>query len=143
VVEETGTPGDLAQVTDKLYHIIKYILPSAGLMMIGTDYIGSCKVNYNTITTTMACYMQVMKFRWNYMNEHLLYNFWLNDSITYFSDYMRTGTAFGIIAITVMLIGHMFAFYALRRPRYIVKRLTALIHFMTGKISSFHTTSVS
>jgi hypothetical protein len=45
---------------------------------------------------------------------------------------MRTGTAFGIIAITVMLIGHMFAFYALRRPRYIVKRLTALIHFMTG-----------
>jgi hypothetical protein len=66
----------------------------------------------------MASYMQVMKFRWNYMNEHLLYNFWLNDSITYFSDYMRTGTAFGIIAITVMLIGHMFAFYALRRPRY-------------------------
>jgi hypothetical protein len=63
VVEETGTPGDLAQVTDKLYHIIKYILPSAGLMMIGTDYIGSCKVNYNTITTTMASYMQVMKFR--------------------------------------------------------------------------------
>lgn len=47
-------------------------------------------------------------------------------------DYMRTGTAFGIIAITVMLIGHMFAFYALRRPRYIVKRLTALIHFMTA-----------
>lgn len=46
---------------------------------------------------------------------------------------MRTGTAFGIIAVTVMVIGHMFAFYALRRPRYIVKRLTALIHFMTGK----------
>lgn len=50
-----------------------------------------------------------------------------------FVDYMRTGTAFGIIAVTVMVIGHMFAFYALRRPRYIVKRLTALIHFMTGK----------
>ncbi|CAG2230197.1 voltage-dependent calcium channel gamma-3 subunit-like [Mytilus edulis] len=47
-------------------------------------------------------------------------------------DYMRTGTAFGIIAVTVMVIGHMFAFYALRRPRYIVKRLTALIHFMTA-----------
>lgn len=47
-------------------------------------------------------------------------------------DYMRTGTAFGIIALTVMLIGHMFALYALRRPRYIVKRLTALIHFMTA-----------
>ena len=46
---------------------------------------------------------------------------------------MRTGTAFGIIAVTIMLISHMFAFYAIRRPRYIVKRLTALIHFMTGK----------
>lgn len=47
-------------------------------------------------------------------------------------DYMRTGSAFGIIALIVMVIGHMFAIYTIRRPRYVLKRLTALIHLMTG-----------
>ncbi|OWF56523.1 epithelial membrane protein 1-like [Mizuhopecten yessoensis] len=47
-------------------------------------------------------------------------------------DYMRTGSAFGIIALLVMVLGHIFAIYTLRRPRYILKRLTALMHLMTA-----------
>ncbi|XP_012935879.1 uncharacterized protein LOC106011290 [Aplysia californica] len=47
-------------------------------------------------------------------------------------DYTRTAIAFTIIALMVMAIGHGFAFYALRRPRYIIKRLAALLHFMAA-----------
>ena len=52
---------------------------------------------------------------------------------TLLSDYMRTGSAFGIISLLVMFLGHLFAVYTLKRPRYVIKRLTALMHFMTGK----------
>ncbi|GFS22850.1 voltage-dependent calcium channel gamma-1 subunit [Elysia marginata] len=47
-------------------------------------------------------------------------------------DYTRTAIAFTIIALVIMVIGHAFAFYALRRPRYIIKRLAALLHLMTA-----------
>lgn len=49
------------------------------------------------------------------------------------ADYSRTETAFAVIALLLMLIGHVFAFYSLREPRYMFKRLAAIMHLMTGK----------
>ena len=48
---------DLSQVTDKLYHIMLHTSPWTGfepttLVVIGTNCIGSCKSNYNTIPAT-------------------------------------------------------------------------------------------
>ena len=62
LVQETGVPKDLSQGTDKLHHImlhIEYPLLWAGfelttLVVIGTDCIGSCKLNIHMITTTKA-----------------------------------------------------------------------------------------
>ena len=52
---------DLSQVTDKLDKLccIEYISPWTGfelitLVVIGTDFTGSCKSNYHAITTTTA-----------------------------------------------------------------------------------------
>jgi hypothetical protein len=47
----------LSQVTDKLYHIMLYTSPCAGVepttsVVIGTNCIGSCKSNYHMITAT-------------------------------------------------------------------------------------------
>ena len=58
----------------------------------------------------------------------------LPELVVSFSDYSRTETAFAVIALLLMLIGHVFVFYSLREPRYMFKRLTALMHFMTGKL---------
>jgi hypothetical protein len=46
---------DLSQVTDKHYHIMLYISPWSRFklttsVVIGTNYIGSCKSNYHMIT---------------------------------------------------------------------------------------------
>jgi hypothetical protein len=45
-------PDYVEKVTDKLYHITGFELMT--LVVIGTDYTGSCKSNYHTITTTMT-----------------------------------------------------------------------------------------
>ena len=50
---------DFSQVTDKFYHIMFYTSPWSKFelttsMVIDTDYIGSCKSNYYTITATTA-----------------------------------------------------------------------------------------
>jgi hypothetical protein len=43
---------DLSQVTDKLYHIMRFELTTS--VVIDTDCIGSCKSNYHAITVTTA-----------------------------------------------------------------------------------------
>jgi len=52
-------PTSVPQLTDKLYQIYRVHPGCAGfelttLVVIGTDYTGSCKSNYHTITTTTA-----------------------------------------------------------------------------------------
>jgi len=49
---------DLSQVTDKCYHIMLYQSVYQGsnshiLVVIGTDFTGSCKSNYHMITTAL------------------------------------------------------------------------------------------
>lgn len=47
-------------------------------------------------------------------------------------DYMRIETAFSVISIFLMFLVHIFAFYSFKRPRYVIKRLTALLYMMTA-----------
>ena len=62
---------DLSQVTDKLYYIMLYIslwsrFEFTTSVVIGTDYIGSCKSTYHTITATTAppmCYRRPSKYQ--------------------------------------------------------------------------------
>jgi hypothetical protein len=60
--EDTETTTDLSQVTDKLYHIMLYTLPSTRVkltttVVIGTDSLGICKSNHHTITAMTAPYI--------------------------------------------------------------------------------------
>ena len=61
LVEETGVPVENHRPAANFYHIMLYRvqLALAGFelttfVVIGTDYIGSYKSNYHTITTTTA-----------------------------------------------------------------------------------------
>jgi hypothetical protein len=61
LMEDLEKTTDLSQVTHKLYHKMLYTSPWSRFelttsVVIGTDYIGSCKSNYHTITATTIPY---------------------------------------------------------------------------------------
>ena len=60
--EKPGKTIDLSQVTDKLYLIMLYTSPCSRFelttpVVIGTDFLDSCRSNYRTITATTALYI--------------------------------------------------------------------------------------
>ena len=76
--EDTEKNANLSQVTDKLYHIMLYTSPRSRFklttsVVIGTDFIDSCKSNYHMITATTA--MPWKKFKtWRVLNiEYMLH----------------------------------------------------------------------
>jgi hypothetical protein len=73
-LENLENTTDLSQVTDKLYHIMLYTplwsrFELITSVVIGTDYIGSCKSNYHTIKATTASYY------WCKMDKTICYPF--------------------------------------------------------------------
>jgi len=81
----------------------------------------------NTLPVVHRDYCVFLKFFVS--DEAVEKNIEIDDTIL---DYSRSETAFAIISIALMLLGFVFSFYALREPRYMFKRLAALMHCMTA-----------
>lgn len=47
-------------------------------------------------------------------------------------DYNRTATIFAVISMTLILLGHAFAVYSMRKARYMFKRLAGFLHIMSA-----------
>jgi hypothetical protein len=79
LVEETRVPGENHWPVASHYCCIDYTLPWTGfelktLVVLGTDYTGSCKSNYHTITTTTApALFWFLMYTWLYIG-HLMKN---------------------------------------------------------------------
>ena len=102
---------DLSQVTDKLYQIMLYSSPWSRFeittsVVISTVYIGSCKFNYHTITTTKATGFTVyFSFR-----ELLIMK-------TFFMEDLRSGNGYACRCLTpaIAVLNSGFNYYWWRR----------------------------
>jgi hypothetical protein len=59
---------NLPQVTDKLYHIMLYTSPWSRFeltasVVIGTDCIGSCKLNYHVAPLLRLCFLMILRWK--------------------------------------------------------------------------------
>jgi hypothetical protein len=92
LVEETGVSEkttDLQEATNKLYRIMLYSSPRAGIepttsVVIDTDRIDSCKSNYNTITATTAP-NNLLQFEWLIVVLRIVINFLTISRTSYIS----------------------------------------------------------
>ena len=66
--EDPENTTDLSEVTDKLCHLVLYTSVCSGFelttsVVIATDYLGSCKFNYHTLTNmTMPYIYTIIKY---------------------------------------------------------------------------------
>ena len=91
---------DLVQVTDKLYHIMLYISPWSRFelttsVVIGTDCIGNCKLNYHMIMTTTAP-SHLKLFTWQNTMRIFAFSYFLTKKI-----YMKYKLVKDILTTTI------------------------------------------
>ena len=64
---------DQSLVTDKLSHVLSSTPRLHNFVVVGTDWIGSCKSNYHTITTTTT-HIPPLRYGWLSVVEHQVEN---------------------------------------------------------------------